>query len=93
MIPSYRIKRRYILLEHIPNIEEKIKEKYIYFFGFFNFSKAKIKIIFSNDKFDLISINRKCLYKLIFVLYLIKARVLKIYKTIKEFKKEYNVSF
>jgi len=86
LIPSYRIKRRYILIDREIN-EEEIKDKYIYFFGFFDFLKANIRIIKKENNHTLISVNRKNLYKLIFVLYLMKINVREIFKTIKEFEK------
>jgi len=86
LIPSYRIKRRYILIDKEIN-EEEIKNKYIYFFGFFDFLKANIRIIKKENNYTLISVNRKNLHKLIFVLYLVKINVRKIFRTIKEFEK------
>jgi len=86
LIPSYRIKRRYILVDREIS-EEEIKDKFIYFFGFFNLSKANIRIIKREKGYTLISVNRKELYKLIFVLYLMKVNVISIFRTIKEFEK------
>jgi len=86
LISSYRIKRRYILIDKEVD-EEEIKNRYTYFFGFFDFLKANIKIIRKENKYTLISVNRKNLYKLIFILYLMKINVRKIFMTIKEFEK------
>jgi len=86
LIPSYRIKRRYVLVDKEVN-EEEIKNKYIYFFGFFDFLKANIRVIKRVNNFALISVNRKNIHRLIFVLYLMKINVRKIFRTIKEFEK------
>lgn len=86
MIPSYRIKRRYILIDKEIS-EEEIKNKYIYFFGFFDFLKANIRVIKREDNFTLISVNRKNINRLIFVLYLMRINVKSIFRTIKEFEK------
>jgi len=86
LIPSYRIKRRYILIDKEIS-EEEIKNKYIYFFGFFDFLKANIRVIKREDNFTLISVNRKNINRLIFVLYLMRINVKSIFRTIKEFEK------
>jgi len=86
LIPSYRVKRRYVLIDREID-EEEIRNRFIYFFGFFNLSKANIKVIKKERRYTLLSVNRKELYKLIFVLYLMKVNVRGIFRTIKEFEK------
>jgi len=83
---TYRIKKRYVLVEGT-DIEDKIREKYIYFFGLFDFLKANIKVIKKEKDQILFSVNKKNLYKFIFILYLLKVSVKSIFRTIKEYKK------
>jgi hypothetical protein len=89
LIKGLKIKRRYILVEKID--KNKLKEDFIDFFGYLEYFNSNIEIIEINN-FYIISINKKGIYKFIFLLYLQKVRPIKIFKTIKSIKQFLNIS-
>ena len=86
---NLKIKRRYILVEKLD--KNKLKEDYINFFGSLDFYRSNIKIIEING-YNVISVNKKNINKLIFILYLQKVKPIKIFKTIKSIKRFLNIS-
>lgn len=74
---SYKVKKRYILVN---GDLEKIKEKYIFLFGYLDFV-SNINFLKIGEK-NVLVVNKKHLYKVIFVLYLLDYEF-KIFDTIK----------
>ncbi|BFI73435.1 hypothetical protein YN1_4220 [Nanoarchaeota archaeon] len=86
---NLKIKRRYILVENID--KNKLREDYINFFGYIDFYKSNIEIIKINN-FYVISVNKKNINKIIFLLYLQRIKPINIFKTIKSIKRFLNIS-
>ena len=76
----------------VNNIDfERFKRDYIDFFGYLDFYKSNIEIIKIND-FSIISVNKKNIDRIIFILYLQGVKPIKIFKTIKSAKQFLNIS-
>lgn|GEM_PF-1546519 len=88
---NLNIKRRYILLENKISLEE-LKKKYIELFGEIDFYSLNLVFLELYNNYFIISVNKKKLYRLIFVLYLLNVRIKKITKTLKELKHFLNVT-
>jgi UDP-N-acetylglucosamine 2-epimerase len=86
---ALKIKNRYILIDFFD--EEKLKNDFIKYFGYINYYDLHLNKIEINKRIVL-SVNKKHLYKIIFLLYLQNVKNFKIFKTLKGAKSFLNIS-
>lgn len=91
IFPSYKVKRRYIFLLDNFLDENKLKESYVKYFGEIDYYKANILFLNINNNIVL-SVNRKRLSRLLFILYILNINKFLIFKTIKGIKRYINIS-
>ncbi|BBL45266.1 hypothetical protein MJ1_0091 [Nanobdella aerobiophila] len=83
-----KIKRRYIILNNVDI--KRFKKDYINFFGYIDYYKLNFDYITYND-FYIIIVNRKDIYKVIFILYLQNKKIIKVFNTLKQSKDFLNI--
>jgi len=86
---ALKIKNRYILIDFFD--EEKLKNDFIKYFGYINYYDLHLNKIEINKRI-ILSVNKKHLYKIIFLLYLQNVKNFKIFKTLKGAKSFLNIS-
>jgi len=86
---ALKIKNRYILIDFFD--EEKLKKDFIKYFGYIYYYDLHLNKIEINKR-TILSINKKHLYKIIFLLYLQNIKKFKIFKTLKGAKSFLNIS-
>jgi hypothetical protein len=86
---ALKIKNRYILIDFFD--EEKLKNDFIKYFGYIDYYDLHLNKIEINKRI-ILSINKKHLYKIIFLLYLQDIKNFKIFKTLKGAKSFLNIS-
>jgi hypothetical protein len=86
---ALKVKNRYILIDFFD--ENKLKNDFIKYFGYINYYDLHLNKIEINKKI-IISVNKKHLYKIIFLLYLQNVKNFKIFKTLKGAKSFLNIS-
>jgi hypothetical protein len=86
---ALKIKNRYILIDFFD--EEKLKNDFIKYFGYINYYDLHLNKIEVN-RMIILSLNKKHLYKVIFLLYLQNIKNFKIFKTLKGAKSFLNIS-
>ncbi|EOD42246.1 RNase P/RNase MRP subunit POP5 [Candidatus Nanobsidianus stetteri] len=86
---ALKIKNRYILLDFFD--EEKLKKDFIKYFGYINYYDLHLNKIEINKRI-ILAVNKKHLYKIIFLLYLQNIKNFKIFKTLKGAKSFLNIS-
>jgi len=86
---ALKIKKRYILVDFFD--EEKLKKDFIKYFGYIYYYDLHLNKIEINKRI-ILSINKKHLYRIIFLLYLQNIKKFKIFKTLKGAKSFLNIS-
>ena len=86
---ALKIKNRYILIDFFD--EKKLKNDFIKYFGYINYYDLHLNKIEINKRI-ILSVNKKHLYKIIFLLYLQNVKNFKIFKTLKGAKSFLNIS-
>jgi len=86
---ALKIKNRYILIDFFD--EEKLKNDFIKYFGYINYYDLHLNKIEINKRI-ILSVNKRHLYKIIFLLYLQNVKNFKIFKTLKGAKSFLNIS-
>jgi len=86
---ALKIKKRYILIDFFD--EEKLKKDFIKYFGYIHYYDLHLNKIEINKRI-ILSINKKHLYKIIFLLYLQNIKKFKIFKILKGAKSFLNIS-
>jgi hypothetical protein len=86
---ALKIKNRYILIDFFD--EEKLKNDFIKYFGYIDYYDLHLNKIEINKRL-ILSVNKKHLYKIIFLLYLQNVKNFKIFKTLKGAKSFLNIS-
>ena len=86
---ALKIKKRYILVDFFD--EEKLKKDFIKYFGYIYYYDLHLNKIEINKRI-ILSINKKHLYKIIFLLYLQNIKKFKIFKILKGAKSFLNIS-
>jgi len=86
---ALKIKNRYILIDFFD--EEKLKNDFIKYFGYIDYYDLHLNKIEINKRI-ILSVNKKHLYKIIFLLYLQNIKNFKIFETLKGAKSFLNIS-
>jgi len=86
--PSYREKRRYLLVKAEEGFEQRFIDKFIYFFGIYGLAKAGIQFVkdLCNEDTYVIRVSRKYTHYAIVVSHLAGGELLGVFPTLRKLK-------